>query len=441
MANTTSIGTNAMPQGGVTALQPVEPTAMDPAVQELVDQLTPLQERFREQSNILTKLLGSKNYDSGPGSVAEVKISSVGLALSCTTKHILVITLKNAGAAAEVVSVSKHFPYDLILSTIVSVNGGAAIYTASGPLGLYAYARRVRGLLRPTDSGPNGVGLSPSLCSVSVSGGTVTNSVASSPSFSGIDSISIAAGATCTITATFVTFQPFTLSKDSMIGLLPLQNSDTYANISHTLSTKLVTTNADQTYSFYSAGADVTGAITGSGSSYAQSKYAFCTVPTDPGLYLELVGNSYQVQQQNGLIASEAGALVDLYEIPRNNFLIALHLMGRDTTTAAIPYVNWGTLVLSYNAGVITVAQQEPVITRAEQQDFYDVDLGAFPGYRIWDGMHTTNSPYQQDRMGWVNMYKAADTVLSTTLATGVAVPIQYSVLREQLVAGAVQVV
>src|SRR5207248_11324393 len=87
-------------------------------------------------------------------------------------------------------------------------------------------------------------------------------------------------------------------------------------------------------------------------------EYHYWSVPADPGLYQELVSNSYQVQEQPNQTASATGTQAIAYNIPQNQYLVALHLNASDNNGAAVPmsFKNGGTkglqkFVIQYNAG------------------------------------------------------------------------------------------
>lgn len=438
----TAIGSNPIPPGGPTALQTVPPSGTPGSLAQLIEQLTPVQQRFRRTSSLLDVLLDQAAY-SGVGASATQKVSSVGLGIETITHHHIVLPLVNAAVGAQTVTLSPYFPYNLLSSTSLSINGGASVYNCSGVLGMFVMARRRRGLLAQTTLGVSyGPQLSPSLCTVSVgANGVVTNAGVSDGSWSGIKSISVAGSSTCTLTIDFITFEPYAYDYNSLLGMIPLQNSSTFATLKYTLASSILTAAATPNVPLYSAGANITASITGGGTSYAQSKYVFATIPADPGLYVDMVSNSYQVQEQDGLSIASVSNDGVVYNIPRNAFFVAAHLLSNDNNGAYVSYANFGNLKFRYNAGTIVVANQETFTTRAKQYRSYNEDIGLYAGYRLWDGDDTANSVYITDDMGWVNVYEAADPQLVTTLASGVAVPVTVNIAREQVVAGAVQVV
>lgn len=438
----TAIGTNAVPQGGPTGLQPVAPTSVPINIADLVEQLTPIQARFRQQSSMLSTMLDQVQFNAGAGSSQKRRISSVGLGLGTITKWVLTFNVANTGAAAQTVAISPQFPYNVISRIETGINGGTAVFSAGGVGGLLVSARRKRGLLTPTVKGGFGPALNPALLSLVVANGTVTNTSEGVPSFSGIASISVAAGATAVITATFATFEKYCLDRATLIGALPLQNSSTFAEITYTLASSLVGAGANAATSpFYAPGANVAVTLAGGGLSTAQSLYQFASVPSDPRLYLDMVSNSYQVQEQDGLQANATTTDALVYDIPRNAYLVAAHFVLNDNNGVYLPYAAVNPLKLRYNAGTIVVAVQEPVTWRAHQYHVYGEDFMDIPGYRLWDGEDTSDEIGVSDNMGWLDAYSAANPQLTATLASTVALPVTYNVIREQIVAGAVQVV
>src|SRR5216683_3305997 len=176
-----------------------------------------------------------------------------------------------------------------------------------------------------------GVALNKALVKVTNGANSTITNVGNPGNFSGIASTSIAASATGVVTVDFWTVEKLCLDRQSLLGMLPLQNNSTYATL-----TRQVVNNAigagpnNHAFPFFTAGA-VPGTLTHTAVATVTSTYDFWSVPSDPGLYQEMVQNSYQVQQQQSLAVSVTGAAALIYNIPQNQFLVAAHIWAFDT--------------------------------------------------------------------------------------------------------------
>lgn len=425
-------------------MQPVAPAHVDPNISALVDALQPMQTRFRQQASPMTVDLESKSFSSSVVSV-QTRISSVGLGYRTITWWHLVFNLVNSAAAAQSISLSPLFPFNCISRTTVQINGGAMVYNASGVGGFLAAARKNRNALRFDTTGGFGPALSPAYVQVQVgTNGTATN--ATKPSLSGIASISVAASSTCVLTVDMWTQEKFALDRDSLIGALPLQNSATFAQLTYTLQPAFTGGATASSFPFYNAGANTTATL--QNTSTVQSSYDFWSVPSDPALYADMIGNSYQIQEDSGNPAASNAADGLIYNIPRNMYLVAAHLLAVDGNSALLPVqaAEGSTSIISplrlqYNAGTVRVVQMEYGRWRNRQFVDYGADRAIIPGYYLWDGEATSESQSQTDNAGWLDAYNAANPQIIGTLGSGIALPATFSLIREQIVAGAVSVV
>jgi hypothetical protein len=441
---------------------------MTPAdISALVDQLIPAVQKFRASSTIEPATLNTAAW-ANQGDQVITQIASVGLGIRVNSHHHFAITLKNAGTAAETVTLSPYFPFNLISNTSVSINGGATVYSASGVGGLLVSGRRKRGFFRLSADGGVGPQLSPAKCLVNVgANGTITNSaLGDMPApLSGIRSISIAAGTSCVVTVDFETVEWFVLDEESFLGALPLQNNSTYAIMTRTLAPTFVSTSAeDQTFPFFAAGADVTvndgtaGHYTGN----TKSQYWFASVPTDASLYTAMVSNSYQVVEQAGVQGTAAvGGLT--YNIPQNIYLVALHRLlvdgdnsyvmfgsgeagsqtARDPDGVYLTAVNQSNKrVIQYNGGSVIPTVQFPYRARSRCWEQYNADLMALAGYLLWDGEDTSNDiQAATDNMGWIDCYNVASPQSVEDLGASIEGTPVARFIREVVVAGSVSVV
>jgi hypothetical protein len=59
----------------------------------------------------------------------------------------------------------------------------------------------------------------------------------------------------------------------------------------------------------------------------------------------------------------------------------------------------------------------------------------------MWDGEATSEHPINGDQAGWIDTYAAATPQWLGDIGATIATPITFSVCRESIVAGAVQVI
>lgn len=437
----TSVQSNAQPTGGITAQQPVPPSNAPTDLETIKAALKPAIERFREQSSPMTVVLPSTTFTQGAVSDGGVKLASVGLGYRTITEWTGTLSIQNTAAAAAVVNVSPWFPYNLVANTNVSINGGATVYSVGGLAGLMVALRNRRhaGFLVNEES-PFGPALTQALVRIGTpTNATVTNSTVTAPALSGIASISVNATSTSVIPITFYTFEKYAFDRDTLLGALPLQNNSTYALKTHTLN---ALGGGNNSFPLFVSGG-LPGTTIPTISLTETTQYDFWSVPSDPGLYQEMVSNSYQVQEQVNQTISATGTQAFVYNIPQNMFLIALHIIARDgsTTQVPLPFNGLGKRYLQYNAGSVLPVVQPVGQLRAAQYLDYDRDTFLFPGYFYWDGEDTTESLTNADQAGWVDCYMAAAPQFLADVLGTLTTPINFSVAREQLVMGAVQVV
>jgi hypothetical protein len=432
----TSIRSQGMPAGGTTATQPVTPNVTPASVAELVDYLTPAISRFRAASSPLTVPLDSMVF-AGLGDQKQTRIASVGLGERVIAIHNVVINLANSAGAAQTVTVSNQFPYNLLQNTQVQINGGETTYSASGRAGLAVWGRDRGSFFAPA---PALAGLNRALLPTITFRANLTPT-ATTPGnivpWLGTTTIQVALSANGNLTLQFVTVEKLAHSRDTMLGALPLQNNSTYATLTRQVIGALTTTTANAQIPFFSAGANITATLT----SYSVKQfYRFWGIPSDPSLYQPLIENSYQVIEAKGLTAAATGTTAITYNVPQNLYLAAAHIWANDGNGADLnPVTAFTRTLVQYNAGSVVPVVQDPNEMRAMQYADYGADYGAMTGYRLWDGADTTEALTITDDAGWVDTYAAAEPQLAIDVLAGTVTPISYNVTREAIVAGAVQ--
>ena len=440
----TALRSNPIPNGGTAATQPVPPNQTPASVSELIDYLTPAISRFRAQSSPLKVPLDTITF-AGLGDQKQVRIASVGLGERIVSFHQAVINLNNTNAGAQTVTVSPHFPYNMLTNTAVQINGGETTYSASGRAGLTVWGRDRNGFWDPAVSG--GLGLSPALVQTSAGANlTPTNQTSPFQTWTGLNTISVAATSNGNLTVQWITVEKLAHSRDTLLGALPLQNNSTFATVTRNVVGVLSTTSATNAQiPFFNAGANITATLT----SYSvQQLYHFWGIPSDPSVYQPLIENSYQVIEQKTLTASATGTAAISYNIPQNLYGAALHIFANDNNGANLnpsgglttaTSADFTRLAIQYNAGSVVPIVEFPERQRAMQFADYGADIAVVPGYRLWDGHNTAELLDVSDDAGWIDTYAAAEPQLVIDLRTGVVVPVTFNVTREAIVAGAVQ--
>lgn len=452
-----------MPTGGPTATQSVQPvgqlTPQDIAA--LVDQLIPAVQKFRANSTVQSVTINDMAW-AAQGDSVDKQISAVGLGLRTRSWHHMSISITNAATAAEIFKVSPDFPFNLIKNTQIGINAGANVYSASGARGLEVAGRRYRGFFE-MDAGEGGCGPAHRWVKVKVgANGTKTNADTYGIPYqlSGIKSVSVAGSSTTILTVDFYTEEWFVLDMESMLGALPLQNNSTYATIQRTLAAAFLSTSTtDTTFPLFDAGADLSvSAFSGTTKTF----YDFASVPSDPSLYTAIVSNSYQVTEQPNILGAAGPAGIQ-YNIPQNQYLVALHSHTVDGTGTPVMFSDgvigsqteeftnyasnaaYGTnkRVIQYNGGKVIPVLQYPYRDQCHQFEVYgDGRARQLAGYMLWDGEDTSNDiQAATDNMNWIDCYNVASPQDVVDVGASVNGATKTTYTRESIVAGSVQVV
>lgn len=434
MANSpnVSIRSNSVPPGGTTTLTPSPPTQTSPELAALIDELTPTITKFRQNSS--PQNVNLDDTVLGIGAEQSIRIASVGLGVFCVSHHSLSITLDNTSTSSQSVSLSPHFPYNNLANTSIAINVGSKTYSASGAAGLFAAARTRRTALKNVSNG-----LDAALVNVTF-GSNLTPTGASSMTLSGYSSVSVAASSSGTITADFVTLEKLAYSLDTLIGALPLQNNSVFATLTRRSASSILGT--DVSTPLYVSGG-VPSTLSATATMTTKTEYDYWSVTSDPTLYAPMVTNSYQLLEQEGLSTQSTGNHAIAFPIPQNELLIAIHMIAKNGTAGAQSYLPKSAvneLSISYNGGKITPVTEYQVRQRAKQFLVYGYDVQDLPGYRMWDGDDTSDSINNTDSAGWIDAYTAASPYFYGDVVSGTSLPINYSITRESIGQGQVQV-
>lgn len=425
-----SVRSNSQPAGGTTALQGAQPTgSLTPQqVQDLLSAVTPTIAKFRAQSSPVNADLATMSL--GFGSSETLRLATAGLGVRLRSAHTINLNVSNSASSAQVVQFSPFFPYDFVTNTSVQLNAQTTIYSAGGVAGLMVAMRTRKGALLLTSNN----GLNGALVQVTPGSG-ITLTTATSPSLSGYASMSVAASTSnATLQIVFYTFEKLAKDRTSLLGALALQNNSVYATLTRTIVGSPVGSNAKSPM-YVSGGppSSLTVAL-GTNGYQVDTTYDFWNIPSDAALYQDMVTNSYQVQEQQGISVTATGTSALTYDLPINQFITALHTIAYDNNGNPAPVGWYSTAYVKYNAGGVTPVVQRQGVTRASQFIDYDGDIGGFPGYALWDGNDTASSILDADSAGWIDTYYAANPQFIMDIAASDAVPMNISMTRESVV-------
>ena len=434
------------PAGGAAATQPVIPAGqLTPAqLTAIVEQLTPIQARFRQASTFLQSDLNQASFSlTAPTQTQNGK--STGLAVRLISEWNVTITVANSATTAGTFNVSPWFPWNLIANTNVSINGGAATYSCSGLGALFSMLRIRRASRLLGVQGGFGQALSPALVRYTFGSNlTPTSAAATDRYLGGVKSVSVAASASSnnTFVITFYTVEKLTLDKDSLLGALPVQNQSTSVAVNRQIQSALSGTRNDYSMPFSSAAAGLTFTLT---TCTVDTTYEFASVPADSSIYQGIITHAYECIEQPSNTVVSTGAKALNYAPPLNKLLVAAHIFGVDTNGAVIAAFDatngLGNFFLQYNAGTVTPAMRHAGRDRLDKFLSYGDDPVYIPGWRLWDGEDTSDSLTESDNMGWLNTYVVADPNLYYDVGSSAAVTLTFSALREAVVRGAVTTV
>jgi hypothetical protein len=430
---------------GPTSTQPVVPAGqLTPAdIQAIVEQLTPIQARFRQASTFLQADLDQKSFTLTANTTSAAG-KSVGLAVRLITEWNITVTVANAVTTTQTVNVSPLFPWNFIANTNVSINGGAATYSSGGiqTLSQMLRFRKVARLL--TLLGGQGYAIDPALYRTTL-GSNLTASATAGVSdrwLSGIKTLQAAASASSlnTIAVVFYTFENLVLSKDSLLGALPLQNQSTSVAVNRQIVSSITPgTRNDYSAPFYTTNANLTLTLT---TCTADTTYEFASVPQDPSLYLGIIRNAFEFVEQPNKTVSTTGVKALDFGIPINKYIVALHMFLTDSSGVAglmFDSTNGlGNQYLQYNAATVTPITRHAGRQRADAFLTYGDDPAFLPGVRIWDGEDSADNITESDNMMWLNTYAVADPHLFYDVGSSFSTTGTFSTAREAIVRGAV---
>jgi hypothetical protein len=234
---------------------------------------------------------------------------------------------------------------------------------------------------------------------------------------------------------------PFTIRKDLLMGLIPMQNNSVYCNVAISSPALLGTTPASPLYNA-ALGATTThksSAIT------IKPQYNFWAipVPNDAKLYSYLVSHSYLLLSQGSNPITKTGSEALQYNLPNNYYLLGLLLTARQSTAALIDVysstVGLDNVYLNYN-GTARIDRRN-IRARFARDTYYRRAIPSLPGQLQLDLTDADLDSNGLNTTKWLNMYLANNPQIVADVQSSFSASGSFSVLREQLVPSQVSLV
>lgn len=439
MAKQTSIRSNAVPQGGVTA---TTDATQGRALLPDTFTLKRMSEIFMEASEQNVIQLNQQTLI--PGQAVNFMINNVGLGESLELWVEGSISIANASADTDqVLNVSTEFPFNLMSNINVQFNGQTVIINMSGYEALGIMAKRSKGIILGAAASAGAAFMQPlaridkSLAYLTA-GANVT--FATGNKLCGVDTITVTKNTTGVINFGFYLEIPFTIRKDLLMGLIPMQNNSVYCNVALTCPSILGSTAASPLYGTIAATTTVsTTAMT----VYPHYDFWAIPVPNNAQLYAYLVSHSYMLLSQGSNPIAKTGAEAFQYGMPNNYYLLSLLATVRYSTSALADIYHATTgldnIYLNYN-GTARIDRRK---TRARfaRDVYYRRGISSLPGQFILDLTDADTDSNGLNTTKWLNMYQANNPMLVGDVQSGFATAGSFSVLREQLVPANVQLI
>lgn len=440
MADQKSIRANMLPPGGATV---TTEAGQGQALLPDTFTLKRISEIFMERSE--QNVIQINQQTLTPGQVTNFIVNNVGLGESLELWVEGQVSIANADAVNTVaLTLSHEFPFNLIQNLNVQFNGQTVIANLSGYELLAIMAKRHKNLFLG-DAASAGNKVAQNLARVSKAlayveaGSNVT--LAAGNNLCGVTTATVAANSTGVLKFGFYLELPFTLRKDLLLGLIPMQNNSVYCNVAITSPLLLGTTAASPLYK-----SDLPATATHSASAinvYPHYNFWSIPVPNDPKLYSFLVSHSYMLLSQANNPLTKTGAEALQYNMPNNYYLLFLLLTLRNSTgalqdiysaTAGLtnPYLN-------YN-GTARV-DRRLIQPRFARQTLQYEGIPSSLGQLVWDATDVEYLPNGTCTTKWLNMYLANNPQFVADVGAAFSATGSYSVLREQLVPANVQIV
>jgi hypothetical protein len=435
-----SIRENSVPTGGAAVT-----TAAGQALPLLPDTLTlkMLSEKFMASSE--SNCIQMNVVPLAEGQQTIFTIQNVGLGSSLDLMFNLPIRITSSVAAT--ILVSPDFPYNIIQNITAQFNGQTVIASLSGYELLAMMAKKNKGIYGAdirklvdfsviADYGA----LPSAIAQFDTAPATITYGAATvGKSLTGVVSITTTSATDVVINVRCYLSLPFTLRKDLLLGLLPMQNNSVNLNISVTTPTLLGTTVLSPLYI-----ATIPATLTACKLQAAtiQPTYNFWSIPApnDVSLYSYLISHSYMMLSQPHMSLAAGGIDALQYSLPNNYYLMSLLMTIRDSggVLLTIPDII-GNSYLSYN-GTARVDRRD-IFTKLARQVIQYQGNAVGMGQLLWDATDVDFEANGTNTTKWLNMYLANNPMFVADILNSPAVPLTFSVVREQLVPANIQLV
>ncbi len=432
-----SVRANSVPTGGAAATTEATQTV---ALLPDTPTLKALSAQFMEHSEANCLVMNSQPLTAGQQTIFTVQNVGLGQGLEL----LINANIHIVGTAAGSVNLSPEFPFNLIQNLMVQFNGQTVLDSLSGYELLTMNAKRYKSVYRQNPAiqttgmnvGFNGI-MQPVVPQVVATFGTLPSNitVTKGNGLLGIATIAWSAAATYDVPVRFVVRVPFTLRDDLLLGLLPMQNNSVNLNVGITVPTIYGATPASPTYT-------VSGGTVTLGTASVTPTYNFWSIPSpnNAALYSYLISHSYMLLSQQNLTCNAVGADALQYSLPNNYYLLGLLLTLRDSTGALLdPHSALGMSYLNYN-GTARVDRRD-IVTKLARQFMYYEGYPTGMGQLLWDATDIDFQSNSVNTSKWLNMYLANNPMFVADIASGISVPVSYSVVREQLVPANIQLV
>lgn len=368
-------------------------------------------------------------------------INNVGLGQSLELLVTGEVEFTNADAVNDVeIAISPDFPFNLLSKILVQFNGQTVLHNLSGYELLGVMSKRGKGILLG-EAASAGSEFAQTIArvprSVAWIKGSTYAAVAAGDGLTGANKVTVTKAQAGKVTFGMYLELPFTMRRDLLLGLLPMQNNSVYCSVQLSVPNLVGTTAASP---FYVATA-VPSTLTHTSDIDCKPTYNFWAIPSpnDSRLYEFFISHSYMLQT-DGYVIQKSGIEGFQYQMPNNYYLLALLLTMRDSNGALLDcYSKVDNPYLSYN-GTARVDRRD-IKTRTARQNIYNEGILTAPGQLLWDGTDIGYLSNGCNTTKWLNMYQANNPTFMADIDATVSLNGKASILREQLVPATIMVV
>lgn len=395
----------------------------------MVDYMQPYISRFRDVSSPLNLMLDPQKISVGSSST--LRISSTGLGERTIHKVEGSIILKNVDAGAVTVKFAPEFPFNIISSVNTQINGNTSITNASPLSYTMEKMRRDRNFsINPMDE---------RVCRVSLGNNPQNSSLIAATdadiSVTKYSGVSLAANSTTEIKFMFMFEVPYVLNRDTLIGMLPLQNNSTFATITYIAASSMISQNPITPFYVSSGDLNKVQYDPSNSNMSVRARYDFWSVPGDFQTYQHLIMNSFQIIEQPGNTFNTTGPGALSFQFPLNSYLLAAYFRVRDKNGKLVDsHKVFDALRLEYNGNVYPFKSDMDIHIYNQFTDYGENEFNKY-GTILWDGTNTGDQLNFADSAGWVDLYNTSNpTFYADVIAGAVELPATYTFVRTQIV-------